>query len=318
MNKQAQNSRETSRPQRGHGRRNWIIAGLIIILVLIIGGLIMAKHRRQSQDKHHYDTMTVSKQADFVLTGKIQASQQQILAVPQGQVQSINVNNGDHVVAGQALLTTKQTISQDDDSDSSSDNQAGPANSDSNANSQASTTTTTVTRTLTAPYSGYLQVDNSKQGAPVLTLYSDGLQFNAEVSEYDYSKLHNGTPLHVKALATNREQTTPVSYLSVIPSKNSTSNNAKYQLRANVNGQEFMDGQTAKASVSQDGFRIPKSAVKNGYVFVMDGQRVRRVHVSGQAVNSYYLVTDGVDQGDKIITNPDHKLKNHQKVKQDD
>lgn len=289
--------------------------------MLVVGAIFFNKRQQQSQEKPHYNTMTVTKQADFVLTGKIQASQHQVLNIPEGQLQRINVNNGDHVLAGQALLTTKQTVSQDDLDDNANDSSQANSASANNSSSSATSTpaTTTVYRTLTAPYSGYLQVDNSKQGAPVLTLYSDGLQFSAEVSEYDYAKLHNGTPLHVKALATNHEQTTPLSYLSVIPSKDSGNNNTKYQVTANVDGQQFMNGQTAKASVSQAGVRIPKSAVKNGHVFVVDDNgRARRVKVSGHAVNSYYLVDDGLDEGDRIVTNPRQHLKNHQKVNQHD
>ena len=46
--------------------------------------------------------------------------------------------------------------------------------------------------------------------------------------------------------------------------------------------------------------------------------RARAVNVSGHAVNSYYLVTDGVDAGDRIVTNPGRHLKNNARVDQDD
>ena len=58
-----------------------------------------------------------------------------------------------------------------------------------------------------------------------------------------------------------------------------------------------------------------KSAVRHGKVFVVDSDnRVRETDVSGRAVNSSYVVTDGVDAGDRIVTNPNSKLKNNAKV----
>ena len=50
-------------------------------------------------------------------------------------------------------------------------------------------------------------------------------------------------------------------------------------------------------------------------LFVVDSDnRVRETDVSGRAVNSSYIVTDGVDAGDRIVTNPNSKLKNNAKV----
>ena len=39
------------------------------------------------------------------------------------------------------------------------------------------TASSKVNQTLTAPFAGYVTVDQSKQNAPVITLYSDTLQF---------------------------------------------------------------------------------------------------------------------------------------------
>ena len=76
-----------------------------------------------------------------------------------------------------------------------------------------------------------------------------------------------------------------------------------------------MAGQTAKASIKQDGVLIPKKAVRNGKVFIVDANgRVRKTKISGHAVNSSYVVTNGIDEGDKIVINPNSKLKNNTKV----
>ncbi|MEY8442185.1 efflux RND transporter periplasmic adaptor subunit [Lactobacillaceae bacterium 24-114] len=360
--KREKKSRKGLRLLAGKKRRRLIIIGSILG-ILVVGGIFLAITNRNQENKPTYNTLKVSQQADFVITGKVESVQKQVLSLPSGKVQQINVKNGDHVVSGEALLTTHNDETQDNVAELQGDlqksqqtmqaqqqtinsirqqlngmssgdegyselqsqlSEAQSAYSDAQASVNATQTrlnnsANKVNQTLTAPYSGYVMIDNTKQGDPVLTLYSDSLQFSGEVSEYDYAKLHNGTDLHVKALATNREETTPVSYLAGIPTKDSSNNNAKYQVTANLNANKFMNGQTAKASIAQEGVRIPKSAVKDGKAFVVDSKGyTRETKVTGHTVNSYYVVTDGVDEGDRIVTNPNSKLKNNMKVDKDD
>lgn len=339
-------------------RRRWLILGGALLVVAAGIGIARGLGDKEA-DRPKYHTMRVTSQADFALTGKVESTQTQVLSLPAGKMQDLNVKNGDHVTQGETILTTHDQDSQDSATELQGDltksqqqvksqqqtinslqQQLNSADADGQADlqsqlteaqnayadAQASITATQnrlnstnskVNQALTAPYAGYVTIDQSKQGAPVVTLYSDTLQFTGQVSEYDYAKLHNGTNLHVKALATNRTETTPVTYLAKVPTRNS-GNNSKYEVTANLNANKFMAGQTAKAFIAQDGVRIPKSAVHNGRVFVVEDGRARAVNISGHAVNNYYVVTDGVDAGDRIVTDPGHHLKNNTKVDQDD
>ena len=339
-------------------RQRWMAMGILVLAVVIVVGVIHAMTgKKNALPKYH--TMRVTRQADFALTGKVEPTQTQVLSLPAGKLQNLNVKNGDHVAQGETILTTHDQDSQDSAVELQGDltksqqqvrsqqqtinnlqqqlNGADPEAADdlqsqlteaksayadaqasvSTAQNKLNTTNGRINQNLTAPYAGYVTIDQSKQGAPVVTLYSDSLQFTGQVSEYDYAKLHNGTDLHVKALATNRTETTPVTYLAKVPTGNS-GNNTKYEVNANLNAGKFMAGQTARAFIAQDGIRIPKSAVRHGHVFVVENGRARAVNVSGHAINSYYVVTDGVDTGDRIVTNPGHQLKNNAKVDQDD
>lgn len=307
------------RPRHNHPlfkkKRWWII--LIIVLIVLTGGVAYARQNQHKDTTPRYQTMRVGKQADFALTGKVAANEQQVLTLPEGKLQSLNVKDGDHVVQGQTILTTYYDASQDPTTDTDNASPNAAAN-DNQSDQAAAPQIVRRTNTLTAPYSGYVSVDQSKQGQPVITLYSDSLQFAGKVSEYDYSKLHNGTNLHVKALATNHTETTPVNYLSLIPAKDS-GNNAKYKVTANLNPQKFMIGQTLRATIAQDGVRIPNAAVVHHHVYIVDSDgRARYAKVSGHAVNGSFIATDGVDAGDKIVTNPDHQLKNHMRINQHD
>jgi HlyD family secretion protein len=297
-----------------------MIISILVILILVIVG-IQHSNAKKDKSQSEYSTMKVTAQPSFNLTGKIEPVETQVLTLPSGKLQNLNVKNGDHVVQGQAILTmhnddlqnqvaelqSQLTQSQASSSDDQSSN--GPS-----MQQQLKNVSGKVNQTLVAPYSGYVSVDQSKESAPVVILYSDNLQFVGQVSEYDYDKLHQSTDLRVKALATNHVANTQVNYLATIPTKGS-GNNTRYEVTASVNANKFMAGQTAKASIKQDGILIPKKAVRNGKVFVVgtDGH-ARKTKVSGHAVNSSYVVSDGIDEGDRIVINPNSKLKNNAKV----
>ncbi len=339
-------------------RRRWITIGGVIIILLLIVIAVRHNNAQKAAEKTEYNVLKVTSQTDFNLTGKIEPVQTQTLTLPSGNLQSLNVKDGDHVTQGEAILTMHNSNTQDSVAELQADlsksqrtmnaqqqtvnnlrqqlngmtsgdegyadlqsqlNEAQNAYADAQASvastqQRLNTASSKVNQTLTAPFAGYVTVDQSKQNEPVVTLYSDSLQFVGQVSEYDYSKLHQSINIKVTALATKRTADTQVSYLATIPTKNS-GNNTKYEVTANVNANKFMAGQTAKASVKQDGVQIPKSAVRHGKVFVVGANdRVRETEVSGHAFNSSYIVTDGVDAGDRIVTNPNSKLKDNAKV----
>lgn len=343
------------------GKKRWLIILGVIVICALAFVLIRHNSGQKAARQSHYHLLTVSPQADFTITGRIEPVQTQTLDVPAGKLQSLNVKNGDHVTRGTTILTMhndnaqesaaelqtsltkdqrtasaqQQTINNlqhqlngidsGDDGYSDLQNQlteARNAYTDAQASVNAAqqrlnTANGKVNPSLTAPYDGTVTIDQTKQDQPVVTLYSDSLQFVGQVSEYDYDKLNQGSNLTVKALATGRKERAVVSYLAVVPTKES-GNNSKYEMTANLNPDKFMAGQTATGSLKQSAVLIPKSAVVHGHVYVVENGRARQVSVSGHAVNSSYTVTDGVDAGDRIVTNPDRRLKDNMKVVHND
>lgn len=354
------NSHRKSRLRRlvSTKKRRWIVGITALIVIILIFTAIHHANKADKAAKSDYHIMSVVAQPNFNLTGKIEPVQTQTLTLPSGNLQRLNVKNGDHVTQDEAILTMHNDNTQDSVAELQADLSKsqrtmsaqqqtvnnlrqqlnGMSSGDEGytdlrsqlseaqnayADAQASVSSTQqrlntasgkVNQTLTAPFAGYVTVDQSKQNEPVVTLYSDNLQFVGQVSEYDYSKLHQSTNLRITALATNRSTNSQVSYLATIPTKNA-GNNTKYEVTANVNANQFMAGQTAKAAIKQDGVQIPKTAVRHGKVFVVGAdKRVRETKVSGQAVNSAFIVTDGIDAGDRIVTNPNRKLTDNAKV----
>lgn len=329
--------------------------GTAIVLVLLIGmGIINKIKQNKAAQSSRYVVAKVAKTTPLTLTGTVAAQQQQVLSLPSGKVQSIGVANGQKVSEGDPLVTTysesaneeltdaKQelakaqrnvTAQQNNVSAAQSEDGTASGSASSVAQAQASladaqsdvtaaqnkvnTLSQKVTQTLTAPFDGTVTVDDTKQDAPVITIYSNDLKFKSKVSEYNYSKLKTGQEIHVRALATGKQADTTISYLATVPTTNSQSNGASYEVDADLSSKDFMDGQTVKASVAQNQLRIPKSSVKNGQVYVVKNGKAKAVAVSGKRVNEYFEVKSGVKAGQQIVTNPDSKLHNGTKVSAD-
>lgn len=329
--------------------------GTAIVLVLLIGmGIINKIKQNKAALSSRYVVAKVAKTTPLTLTGTVAAQQQQVLSLPSGKVQSIGVANGQKVSEGDPLVTTysesaneeltdaKQelakaqrnvTAQQNNVSAAQSEDGTASGSASSVAQAQASladaqsdvtvaqnkvnTLSQKVTQTLTAPFDGTVTVDDTKQDAPVITIYSNDLKLKTKVSEYNYSKLKTGQAIHVRALATGKQADTTISYLATVPTTNSQSNGASYEVDADLSSKDFMDGQTVKASVAQNQLRIPKSSVKNGQVYVVKNGKAKAVAVSGKRVNEYFEVKSGVKAGQQIVTNPDGKLHNGTKVSAD-
>lgn len=329
--------------------------GTAIVLVLLIGmGIINKIKQNKAALSSRYVVAKVAKTTPLTLTGTVAAQQQQVLSLPSGKVQSIGVANGQKVSEGDPLVTTysesaneeltdaKQelakaqrnvTAQQNNVSAAQSEDGTASGSASSVAQAQASladaqsdvtaaqnkvnTLSQKVTQTLTAPFDGTVTVDDTKQDAPVITIYSNDLKLKTKVSEYNYSKLKTGQAIHVRALTTGKQADTTISYLATVPTTNSQSNGASYEVDADLSSKDFMDGQTVKASVAQNQLRIPKSSVKNGQVYVVKNGKAKAVAVSGKRVNEYFEVKSGVKAGQQIVTNPDSKLHNGTKVSAD-
>ena len=330
--------------------------GTAIVLVLVIGmGIINKIKQNKAAQSSRYVVAKVAKTTPLTLTGTVAAQQQQVLSLPSGKVQSIGVANGQKVSEGDPLVTTysesaneeladaKQELAKAQRNVTAQQNNVSAAQSEdgtvsgsasSVAQAQASladaqsdvtaaqnkvnTLSQKVTQTLTAPFDGTVTVDDTKQDAPVITIYSNDLKLKTKVSEYNYSKLKTGQAIHVRALATGKQADTTISYLATVPTTNSQSNDTSYEVDADLSSKDFMDGQTVKASVAQNQLRIPKSSVKNGQVYVVKNGKAKAVAVSGKRVNEYFEVKSGVKAGQQIVTNPDSKLHNGTKVSADD
>ena len=166
---------------------------------------------------------------------------------------------------------------------------------------------------LKAPFAGVVAIDNnSKEGIPLVTINSKQKVLQASVSEYEYSKVKVGQPILIKGVDGSPEQKTTITQINSVPA-NQTKGTAYYSFSADVSD-DFLYGQSVKLSIEQKGLKIPVSAVYDGHVFKVVNGKARKVKVDVTKSDDIYIVNSGIVQGEKIISNPNPKLKDGESI----
>lgn len=233
---------------------------------------------------------------------------------------SLAKDQRDQTQATQKLQSAKTTLNQmnkTDDGYSDAQDAVTSANNDlADLNSSIATTQTKINQitkevspSTTAPFAGNITLTYDDSGNAKVNLISSDMQAIVQVSEYDYSKVKNESSVLVKAVATGKKQSTVISLVSLHPT-NTNSSTSKYDVYANVDSNTFIDGQTVQMTVAQPGIVIPLSSLYKGKVFIVQNRKIYSKLVHGTKKDDTYVVASGISAGDKVITNPDKKLKN--------
>ena len=89
-------------------KRSWLILGILVVLVVIVGvGLNRAK-KQTATAKKQYTTYQVKRDSALLLKGKVAAKETITVETgvsSTGTLSAINVKNGEHVEAGTVLMT---------------------------------------------------------------------------------------------------------------------------------------------------------------------------------------------------------------------
>ncbi|KYC69898.1 MULTISPECIES: efflux RND transporter periplasmic adaptor subunit [Heyndrickxia] len=171
---------------------------------------------------------------------------------------------------------------------------------------------------LKAPFDGVMSISTNNSGQSQYSISSDALEVQSSVSEYDYDKLRVGSKVVIKALANGKRQTTTIQFISKIPSKTATKKGfSMYDFTVDVD-RRFMAGQSVQITIPQKQIKLPSKAIikKNGqtavYLVVNGKARFRTVAVEKQ--NGFYTLKSGLHPGDRIVADPDKRLKDGAKV----
>ena len=210
----------TTSPQQGRGRRGWIAAIAILLLVIVLGGLAFALLRGNAAPRATYQNQTVVKgnlQLTVSATGPIQGTTYNADFLVTGKISEIDVSVGQHVKAGQTLAKLDTTTLP------------------STANQSEAV--------LTAPHAGTVTSINGAVGASsavgngsthfIQIVDTSSLQIVAAVNETDVGKVVVGNPAQFTINAYGNQQFSGT-VSAIAPQGQSVSNVVTYPVTINV------------------------------------------------------------------------------------
>ncbi|MGB2575555.1 efflux RND transporter periplasmic adaptor subunit [Leuconostoc citreum] len=329
-----------------------VVSSLVGIGLLTTAGVTTYQkttHKTATKDKKGYQSYTVTTTPALSMSGKVIASKTQVLNAPAGKLQQLNVSDGQKVHQGDILMTVNNPEAQEavdaqkemmrqssragtsiKDVAQQANNRAnergkGPSDSQSQqiindanvdvqeAQNRLVALQSKVTTAVTAPFDGIVSVDyNTKDGLPGLTLNAVDKVLKANVSEYDYHKLHSGDKLSVSGIDGTPTQETTITKIEQIPTDQGKGT-TYYPFSATVNN-DFLYGQSVKVKIQQSDLKIPKSAVYQGNLYKISDGKAQRISADVVEAGTNYIVKSGIVKGEKIVLNPDSHLKNGEAV----
>lgn len=157
------------------------------------------------------------------------------------------------------------------------------------------------TATVTSKTDGVVIMGNKSETAPLLSVISRDTLVHGKVSEYDYDKLKVDDVVKVETVDLTKKVTGKISYISPVPDKaTSETTSSQYNFKV-VLDEPLQNGYTVQIHRPNEVLYIPKSAVKNGKVYLKSGGKFSKVAVETKEIGSRLQVISGLTSGDKII-----------------
>ena len=142
--------------------------------------------------------------------------------------------------------------------------------------------------------------------------------------------MHQDAAVTIKPITTNQEIAGTITHVNKLPDQASeaagqagaagaaaTSSVSNYSFIVKP-AEELQYGYNVQVVLPLDEIRIPKKAVKKTgdthYVFAYRKGKVREVTIQAEDKGEYYLLKDGLKDGDRIISNPDKSLRDGQEL----
>lgn len=164
---------------------------------------------------------------------------------------------------------------------------------------------------------------------PVVKIVSNEVTISAKASEYDYPQVHQDAAVTIKPITTNQEIAGTITHVNKLPDQAEAASQAGAATGAATSSvsnysfivkptEELQYGYNVQVVLPLTEIRIPKKAVRetgdSHYVFAYRKGKVREVIVEVEDKGDYYLLKNGLKDGDRIISNPDKSLRDGQEV----
>lgn len=202
----------------------------------------------------------------------------------------------------------------------------------SSANQSVNTIRGKVSSTVTSATAGIAYINEKGKNdpsVPVVKVVSNDVTIEAKASEYDYPQVHQDAAVTIKPITTNQEIDGTITHINKLPDQASEAAGqagAAGSTASSVSNYSFIVkpaenlqyGYNVQVVLPLNEIRLPKKAVrKTGetqYVFAYRKGKVEEVTVQAENQGDYFLLKNGLKDGDKIISNPDKSLRDGQEV----
>lgn len=157
---------------------------------------------------------------------------------------------------------------------------------------------------------------------PLITVVSSATLVEGSVSEFDYERVKVDNKVTLKPTNGDKQITGKITRVDQLPTKAADSTtdssgtaNYKFLVKPDEN---LRYGYTVQISLPSDQIMLGKDSVieENGeyFVYLYKSEKAKKQKITVQESNGSYIVLNGLNEKDKIIKNPDDKLKDGQEV----
>ncbi|WP_106450552.1 efflux RND transporter periplasmic adaptor subunit [Trichococcus alkaliphilus] len=159
---------------------------------------------------------------------------------------------------------------------------------------------------------------------PVIRILGKDTIIKALVSEYDYRYLTKDQAVEIQLLNSNKKIAGTITEISPLPESAATdgtataqSNLANYSFEVKPS-ENLQYGYSCQINVPVNELRIPEKAILNEdgkqYAFVYSKGTVKKQAILAENREGVFVVTEGLKEKDRIISNPSQDLKDGQEV----
>lgn len=233
-----------------------------------------------------------------------------------------------------AASSFDEAISQQDEVIMQAQQALDAANMDlSTANQGLESARGKVTTNVSSTFDGVAMVDENGKGdatVPVVKIVSKTTLVDAKVSEYDYKRVAKDQAVTIQPTSSDKKIQGTIIEVNELPDDSAAAAAASgtggasqgaamasYTFKVKPS-EDMQYGYSCQVSIPVNELRLPEKAIvkdhRKQYVFVYAKGKVKKTLIKAEEKDGLFIVTKGLKEKEKVISNPDKALKDGQEV----
>ena len=176
-----------------------------------------------------------------------------------------------------------------------------------------------ITTTITADFPGVIEVNNTNASTlasseqPVVRLLSKDVKIEATVSEYDYDKIKEESPVQISLMSSDKEIPGKITQIGSLPMQANAEGSTSSRYPFTVIPEEPIQyGFSVQIGFSEGAIYLPESAVveEDGkkIVFVIIDGIVERREIEAHKESNFYVLDSGLEVDEEVLLDPSPEL----------